>query len=94
MNNKKKKKKVIDIVKYIKNLERFEYILTKNDVNFKETEILKLNSLKAKKKLNWTSKWNLTKSIKKTLEWNENINNGISAKEMCERQFLMYINKD
>ena len=87
-------KKVIDIVKYIKNLERFEYILTKNDVNFKETEILKLNSLKAKKKLNWTSKWNLTKSIKKTLEWNENINNGISAKEMCERQFLMYINKD
>ena len=87
-------KKVIDIVKYIKTLERFEYILTKNDINFKETEILKLNSLKAKKKLNWTSKWNLTKSIKKTLEWNENINNGISAKEMCERQFLMYINKD
>ena len=92
--NKSNFKKVIDIVKYIKTLQRFEYIFTKNNVNFKETEILKLNSLKAKKKLNWTSKWNLTKSIKKTLEWNENINNGISAKEMCERQFLMYINKD
>ena len=92
--NKSNFKKVIDIVKYIKTIQKFEYILTKNNINFKETEILKLNSLKAKKKLNWTSKWNLTKSIKKTLEWNENINNGISAKEMCERQFLMYINKN
>jgi CDP-glucose 4,6-dehydratase len=92
--NKSNFKRVIEIARYIKTLQRFEYIFTKNNVNFKETEILKLNSLKAKKKLNWTSKWNLTKSIKKTLEWNENINNGISAKEMCERQFLMYINKD
>jgi CDP-glucose 4,6-dehydratase len=92
--NKSNFKRVIEIARYIKTLQRFEYIFTKNNVNFKETEILKLNSLKAKKKLNWTSKWNLTKSIKKTLEWNENINNGISAKEMCERQFLMYINKN
>jgi CDP-glucose 4,6-dehydratase len=85
-------KKVIDIARYIKTLQRFEYILTKNNINFRETEILKLNSLKAKKKLNWTSKWNLTKSIIKTLEWNENFKNGISAKDICERQFLMYIN--
>ena len=92
--NKSNFKKVIDIVKYIKTIKKFEYILTKNNINFKETEILKLNSLKAKKKLNWTSKWNLTKSIIKTLEWNENIKNGISAKDMCERQFLMYINKN
>ena len=91
--NKSNFKKVIDIVKFIKRLQKLEYILTKNNINYKETEILKLNSLKAKKKLNWTSKWNLTESIIKTLEWNENIKNGISAKEMCERQFLMYINK-
>ena len=92
--NKSNFKKVIEIARYIKTLQRFEYIFTKNNVNFKETEILKLNSLKSKKKLNWTSKWNLTKSIIKTLEWNENIKNGISAKDMCERQFLMYINKN
>ena len=92
--NKSNFKKVIDIVKFIKRSQKLEYILTKNNINYKETEILKLNSLKAKKKLNWTSKWNLTESITKTLEWNENIKNGISAKEMCERQFLMYINKN
>ena len=84
----------MDIVKYIKTSQQFDYITTKNNINFKETKILKLNSLKAKKKLNWTSKWNLTKSITKTLEWNKNIQKGISAKDMCERQFLMYINKN
>jgi len=87
-------KKVIDIVKFIKSSQKFEYILTKNNINYKETEILKLNSLKAKKKLDWTSKWNLSESIIKTLEWNENIKNGVPAKDMCERQFLMYINKN
>jgi len=92
--NKNNFKKVIDIVKYIKSSQQFEYILTKNNINFKETEILKLNSLKAKKKLNWTSKWNLAKSITKTLEWNKNTKKGISAKDMCELQFLMYINKN
>jgi len=92
--NKNNFKKVIDIVKYIKSSQQFEYILTKNNINFKETEILKLNSLKAKKKLNWTSKWSLTESITKTLEWNKNTKKGISAKDMCELQFLMYINKN
>ena len=92
--NKNNFKKVIDIVKYIKSSQQFKYILMKNNINFKETEILKLNSLKAKKKLNWTSKWNLTESITKTLEWNENTKKGISAKDICERQFLMYINKN
>ena len=92
--NKNNFKKEIDIVKYIKSSQQFEYILTKNNINFKETEILKLNSLKAKKKLNWTSKWSLTESITKTLEWNKNTKKGISAKDMCELQFLMYINKN
>ena len=92
--NKSNFKKVIDIVRYIKSSQKFEYILAKNNTPLKETNILKLNSLKAKKKLNWTSKWNLTKSITKTLEWNKNTQKGVSAKDMCERQFLMYINKD
>jgi CDP-glucose 4,6-dehydratase len=92
--NKNNFKKVIDIVNYIKTSQKFKYILTKNNINFKETKILKLNSLKAKKKLNWTSKWNLAKSITKTLEWNKNTKKGISAKDMCELQFLMYINKN
>ena len=45
------------------------------------------------KEENWLSKWNLTQSLEKTLEWNKGTKNGISAKDICERQFLMYLNK-
>ena len=90
--NKGNFKKVIDIVKYIKKLQNFEYSLVKNK-SFKETNILKLNSLKAQKKLKWVSKWNLTESLNKTIEWNRLVNKGISPRELCEKQFLMYINK-
>jgi len=91
--NKGNFKKVIDIVKYIKKTQYFNFSLVKN-TKFKETDILKLNSIKARKKLNWISKWNLIESLKKTLEWNKNSKKGISAKDICERQFLMYINKN
>ena len=90
--NKSNFKKVIYIVKYIKKLQNFKFSFIKNK-SIKETKILKLNSIKAKKKLNWLSKWNLAQSLEKTLEWNKNTKNGISTKEMCERQFLMYLNK-
>ena len=85
-------KKVIDIVKYIKKRQHFKFSILKTK-NLKETNILKLNSIKAKKKLSWFSKWNLAQSLEKTLEWNKNTKNGISAKDMCERQFLLYLNK-
>ena len=85
-------KKVIDIVKHIKRSEKLKYTLIKN-IKFKETNILKLSSLKAKKKLNWISKWNLSESLAKTLEWNNDTKKGISSKIVCERQFLMHINK-
>ena len=44
--------KVIDIIKYVKKLKNFKYTLKKNN-KFKETNILKLNSIKAKQKLQW-----------------------------------------
>ena len=53
--------------------------------------ILKLNSTKAKKELNWISKWDLNMSIKKTIEWNILFKKGVSARDICEKQFLMYI---
>jgi len=90
--NKSNFKKVIDIVKHIKKSQYFKFSLLKIK-SFKETNVLKLNSIKAKKKLNWFSKWNLTQSLEKTLTWNKNIKNGISAKDICEQQFLMYLNK-
>ena len=90
--NKNNSKKVIDIVKHIKKSTKLRYTLIKN-IKFKETNILKLSSLKAKKKLNWVSKWNLSESLAKTLEWNSDTKKGASSKNMCERQFLMHINK-
>jgi CDP-glucose 4,6-dehydratase len=90
--NKDSFKKVIEVVKYIQKIENFNYIFVKNK-KFHETNILKLNSAKAKKKLNWSSKWNLSESLKKTIEWNKIMKKGVSAKNICEQQFLMYINK-
>ena len=67
--NKNNFKKVIDVVNFIKKKERLNYKLVKNS-KFKETKILKLNSLKAKKKLHWVSKWDLSETLNKTIDWN------------------------
>ena len=84
-------KKVIEIAKFAKKLKNFKFKNSKLD-NFKETNILKLNSSKAKKELQWVTKWDLNKSITKTIEWNSLYKKGFSAREICEKQFFMYIN--
>ena len=88
--NKSNFKKVIDVVKYIKNKEELNYNIKKTN-DPKETSILKLNSIKAKKKLKWVCKWNLVETLNKTIEWNNLVNKGNSAKNVCEKQFLMHI---
>ena len=85
-------KKVIDVVNIIKKTNNFNYEII-NNKKFKETRSLRLNSNKSKKNLDWVPKWNLFKSIEKTINWNDNIKKGFSAKSICEQQFLMYINK-
>ena len=91
--NKGNFKKVIDVVKYINKKERLNYILKKTSF-LKETHILKLNSLKAKKKLKWLCKWNLAETLNKTIEWNNRVKKGNSAKIVCEKQFLMHIHNN
>ena len=83
-------KKVIDVVKYIKKKEGLNYILKKTGLN-QETNILKLNSFKARKKLKWFCKWSLIETLNKTIEWNNLVEKGNSAKIVCEKQFLMHI---
>ena len=85
-------KKVIEIVNYFKKHCDFKFKLLKKQ-NFKETKTLKLNSSKAKKKLNWKPRWNLIEAINNTIDWNNCAKSGISAKKICEQQFLRYINK-
>ena len=90
--NKGNFKKVIEIVRYFQKNYKFKFRLA-NKQKYKETKVLKLNSSKAKKKLKWKPRWNLIDAIKNTIEWNTAIKNGISAKTICEQQFLRYINK-
>jgi CDP-glucose 4,6-dehydratase len=91
--NKGNFKKVIDVVKYIKKKEGLNYILKKTSL-LKETDVLKLNSLKAKKKLKWLCKWSLAKTLNETIEWNNQVKKGNSAKNVCEKQFLMHIHNN
>ena len=91
--NKNNFKKVIDVVSYIKRKEKFDYNFTTNN-KFIETDILKLNSSKAKKYLKWTPKWGLVEALNKTIEWNNLVKKGTSAKIVCEKQFLMHIHSN
>ena len=84
-------KKVSEVVKVAQKLENFKFIFDKNK-KIKETAILKLDSDKAKRKINWSSKWNLSVTLKKTIEWNRSIKNNISVENKCVQQFLTYIN--
>ena len=91
--NKNNFKKVIDVVEYVKKIENLNYNLAKNN-NFIESKVLKLDSIKAKKKLRWVSKWGLTESLHKTIEWKNLVKKGASIKIVCEKQFLMHIHNN
>ena len=88
--NKKNFKSVLNIVNYMKKKQNFKHIIKKNNI-YNETNFLKLNSIKAKQKLNWVGKWNLKLALEKTMEWNNLVKNGSSVKDVCVNQFLEYI---
>ena len=60
-------KKVVE--KFLKYSKKKLTIKTKKTKDIKETKTLHLISLKAKKKLNWQSKWSHEFAIKQTAEW-------------------------
>ena len=62
-------KKVIDVVNEIKkNIPSFKLKIKKTET-FKESKLLKLNSSKAKKKLNWKTKLSFRETIEMTSMW-------------------------
>ena len=66
---KEKKREVLSIVKEMKkNWSDAEWVVKKNK-KLKESNLLQLNSLKAKKLLNWKCKLNLKQAISYTAEW-------------------------
>src|SRR3989338_5939712 len=58
----------------------------KSEQNFHETNILSLNCLKAKSKLNWESKLNLNDSIKWTVDWFKAFSNNSNMRKFTEKQ--------
>lgn len=48
------------------------YKIYENKSNPHEAHYLKLDCIKARKKLEWTPKWNLDQALEKTVSWNKN----------------------
>ena len=87
--NDKNFKSVIQIVRKIKKYNQIKFTLNKKK-KFHETQILKLNSAKAKKYLNWCPKWDLNNSLEKINEWEIINRKGLDIIKICEDQILSY----
>lgn len=61
-------------------------------VLFKETDILLLNSAKARLQLKWRPFWSLDQTIKKILEWYQALANGADVQRVTQAQIQFYMN--
>jgi CDP-glucose 4,6-dehydratase len=82
--------KVISVVNKLKKEINLNILIKKNK-KLIETKILKLNSGKSQKFLNWEPKWNIAKTIKKVLEWESFNKKKKNIKETCENQIIEYL---
>ena len=83
-------KSIINISsKYFRNLKI--KLNLKNNKQFKETAILKLDSSKAKKFLKWKPKWNIEYAIMKIFEWNKLNKIKNNSYIACKKQTLDYL---
>jgi CDP-glucose 4,6-dehydratase len=81
---------VEDLLNEVKKIrqEEFSDILYSSDHGNYESELLDLNSEKAKNELNWIPKWSQVDAIASTIEWWKNFQErGISALDACELDF-------
>lgn len=81
--------KVINLVNLIKK-RFFLNIKISNKQKFSETKVLRLNSNKSYKVLNWSNKWDMQESLDKVIEWNELYKKKVKAKDICESQIRKY----
>ena len=84
--------KVSRIINEINKIKKFKKIKIKKD-QIKETKILKLNSSKAIKYLNWRPKWSINITLKKIVDWNNSEKKKDNLKKICEEQIFDYLNK-
>ena len=84
--------RVKNIVKIFLNNFKFKYKY-KNKNILRETKILRLNTDKSKKVLNFSSKLTLSKSIDLTINWYKNYLNKQNMKVITEKQIKDYFKK-
>jgi len=82
---------VNQIIKKVKKIKKIKKIIIKKS-KIKETKILKLNSNKAMKNLNWKPKWNINQTIEKIITWNDLTKKNKKMKNICEEQIIDYLN--
>ena len=82
--------KVSDIIKKFRTKFNFKFKFTNK--KFHETKALKLNSLKAKKFLNWQPKWNFKQTIEKIIEFEMLLKKKLNYYEVCNKQVRDYLN--
>jgi CDP-glucose 4,6-dehydratase len=58
-----------------------------------ETNVLRLDSTKAKDKLNWATLWDTKTAVTKTIEWYRSVHDGESALSASQRQIDNYLSK-
>ena len=63
-----------------------------SDDKMKETEVLLLDSGKARSTLNWHNKLEFTESVRWTVEWQKYVLNGLDAFSATERQVTKFLN--
>ncbi len=81
--------KVKEVVNIVQKKHKMKIKFSKKK-KFFETDILKLDSSKAKKILNWYPKWNIKKSIENVIEWDDQLKKNKNAKQICENQIKNY----
>ncbi len=89
-------KNVYDVAKFIINnifsKRKIKIIYKKG--NFKEANLLKLNSNKANKFLNWSTRWSMLKALKKTAEWYDYFLRKKDTKDITNKQIQNYFLND
>lgn len=78
---------VKEVIERSKNIwDKIDYHIQESPKNFHEAGLLKLDSNKARAKLNWESVWNLDETFRRTISWYKNYyeTSQISSKEDLE----------
>jgi len=84
---------VLDVAQSLKSISKsnsnIEY---RTDSEFKEAQLLNVDSTKANQKLNWFSRWSIEQTLEYTWRWYKGLILGESASELCKRDIEQYLN--